>query len=96
MIFIKHTSGRDAPLGTDDEGIPLADFLGTLQVPPAGAEDEEEDDDEDDEDAYSGFISAIVAGEDLPSEDEEDEDHDADNDADEDYDDEAGEGEGDD
>lgn len=91
VLFIKQKDGRDGPIGADDEGIPLADFLAGLQVP--GDEEEEEDDsDQDDDDdgdnadPYSGFISAIVAGQELPSEDEDDDDHDADQDDEEDAD----------
>jgi hypothetical protein len=87
VVFIKQKDGRDGPIGADDEGIPLADFLAALRLPgDEGEEEEDEEDEEDagDEDLYSGFISAIVAGEELPSEDEDDDDHDADQDDEED------------
>jgi hypothetical protein len=87
VVFIKQKDGRDGPIGADDEGIPLADFLAALRLPcDEGEEEEDEEDEEDagDEDPYSGFISAIVAGEELPSEDEDDDDHDADQDDEED------------
>jgi hypothetical protein len=90
-LFIKQKDGRDGPIGADDEGIPLADFLAGLQVPGDEGEeedgsDQDDDDDGDNADPYSGFISAIVAGEELPSEDEDDDDHDADQDDEEDAD----------
>jgi hypothetical protein len=90
VLFIKQKDGRDGPIGADDEGIPLADFLAGLQVPGDEEEDDDDQDDDDDggdnADPYSGFISAIVAGEELPSEDEDDDDHDADQDDEEDAD----------
>ncbi len=72
VLFIKHTDGQDGPIEGDEKGVPLASFLLSL----TGDEEEEEEEEEDeDEDPFSAFVSAIVSGEDLPSEDEDDEDH---------------------
>jgi len=91
-VFIKLSDGSDGQIKSEDDGIPLAAFLCTLEEHDPSAdqkakstigqedeeEEEEEEEDDEDDDEYSGFISAMVTGEDLPSDEEDDEDHDAD------------------